>query len=79
MHHGKTELWEVCGVGSPRQMPEPLLSHFTILMEGENTPESAMVWKEKVILIIKLLFLWSHNLQVLNTYVIVVKNQDEIP
>lgn len=48
-------------------------------MEGENTPEFAMVWKEKVILIIKLLFLWSHNLPALNTYVIVVKNQDEIP
>lgn len=58
MHCCKTELREVCGVGVfPPEMPGSLLSHFTVLMEGENTPEFAMVWKEKVILIIKLLFL----------------------
>lgn len=48
-------------------------------MKGEYTPEFALFWKGKVVLIIKLLFLWSCSLQALNTYVIVIKSQDEIP
>jgi len=59
-------------------MSGSLFSHFTVLIEGGNTPEFLMVWKEKAILIIKLLLLWSHNLQALNTYIIAVKKQDEI-
>lgn len=60
-------------------MTGSLLSHFIILMEGKNTPEFALFWKGKAVLIIKLLFLRSCTSQALNTYVIVIKTQDEIP